>query len=141
MNPIIQIEQERKRIQSKQTRPVRDLSRILDLRVSLDPLSDLSIAGSSRYEFFEFGRIDLGESEKDLIHRAIKMVITRFTGEFSPALVQHSCSQSAVSAKWRTRALRSYRSEIRRELKQSFFGHRKVVQVQNIGNTIGSKHR
>jgi hypothetical protein len=87
MNPVIQIEQEYQRVQSKQARPIRDFTGILDFRILLDPVRHLFVAGSGRYKFLEFRGVDFGESEKDLIHRTIEMVIPGLTGKLGPTLI------------------------------------------------------
>jgi len=45
------------------------------------------VACSGGYEFSELLRIDLRESEKDLIHWAIEMVIAAFAGKLGSALI------------------------------------------------------
>ena len=67
-------------------------------------MSNLLVAGSGGNEGFEFLGVDSGESEKDLIERAIEMVGASGAGKFCPAFIQSTSSKHFVISKRCTRA-------------------------------------
>jgi hypothetical protein len=99
VEPVVEVENKVHRVQLKEACPSGDFRFIFDLGLVGDPVCDLLVAGAGGNEGFEFFGVDSGESEKDLVDRAIEVIGASGASQFCPAFIQGTGSQHSVIPK------------------------------------------
>ena len=104
--------------------PGKNALRVLHLRLFFYPAGDIFITDTGSNELFEFFRVDSSKAEEHLVKRTVVVVGSGSSREFSPAFIQRSGGNRAVTAKRSAGTAGSETRQIKSDSKKFLVRHR-----------------